>query len=274
MIPFVQFGNPTTPALFLHANGYPPECYIPLLNQIGAIAPYQRPLWPQSDPQAIEDWQPLSDDLLQFADEQGQEKIRGVGHSMGATILLRSALQHPDRFERLVLIDPVLFPISIIQRWQAVRGTGKEYESHPLAQAALRRRKQFDDLEKLSAGYRQKEIFRYISDDGLQALVRGLTQPDANNGYELRYSPEWEARIYVTGLWKDTELWENLPNLQTPTLIIRGAESDTFLEKASQKVLELNPRIQVQTIPQSTHLVPLERPAETAALIGEFLPAG
>src|SRR5574342_103278 len=73
MIPSVEYGGVGETVYFLHANGYPPDCYRPLLVRLAeryrVRAMLQRPLWASSDPQEIEDWIPLSDDLLRFLDQ-------------------------------------------------------------------------------------------------------------------------------------------------------------------------------------------------------------
>ena len=70
----------------------------------------QRPLWPDSRPEDIEDWRPLTDDFLHFLDAHQTAPIACVGHSMGGIALLRAALREPERFKAIVLLDPVLFP--------------------------------------------------------------------------------------------------------------------------------------------------------------------
>src|SRR5512146_796430 len=112
------------PLHFLHANGYPPQCYKPFLEllqtQYHVFGMLLRPLWPGSNPNEIQDWQPFSDDLLQFlassaptaplsptgmisADTQPAPVI-GVGHSIGAIVTLRAALRDPSKFRALILL--------------------------------------------------------------------------------------------------------------------------------------------------------------------------
>jgi pimeloyl-ACP methyl ester carboxylesterase len=109
-----------------------------------------------------------------------------------------------------------------------------------------------------------------MSDENLRAYIEGITQPKAVGGFELAYTPEWESHIYLTGL-RDFDLWRELPNLKVPTLIVRAAESDTFLEKAAKLVIRKNPTIQIETLQNSTHLLPLERPQEVAEIMNNFL---
>jgi pimeloyl-ACP methyl ester carboxylesterase len=275
MIPFIYFGGSGQPLIFLHANGYPPECYRPLLTRLAeqyhVSAMYQRPLWEGSKPDEINDWHPLTDDFLRFLDEHPSEPPIVVGHSMGGIAALRAAIRQPERFKALILLDPVLFPPNLIFQWIVVRALGLGQRMHPLIRAAQKRRRTFDDLEKVFSGYRRREVFRYFSDDALWTFIAGMTKPASGGGYELAYSPEWEIQIYLTGIWRDMELWRGLRTLEIPLLIIRGAETDTFFAATGQRVVRTNPSVRVETILKATHLIPLERPAETFDLIQTFL---
>jgi pimeloyl-ACP methyl ester carboxylesterase len=86
----------------------------------------------------------------------------------------------------------------------------------------------------------------------------------------LVYSPEWEVQIYRTGL-QDFDIWRNLPKLEVPTLIIRGMETDTFLENAARLVKQKQPRVRVDALEKSTHILPLERPSEVFDIMQSFL---
>ncbi|KAF0108857.1 MAG: alpha/beta fold family hydrolase [Anaerolineaceae bacterium] len=275
MIPSLDFGG-NGPALhFAHANGYPPECYRPLLAGLSAhyhvFAMRQRPLWPDSQPAAIKDWHPLTGDFFRFLDERNPGPVIGVGHSLGGIVTLRAALRQPERFRALVLMDPVLLPPAGIALMRLARAFGLSYRVHPLIRAAMNRRRVFSDRDEIIRGYRRKPVFRYMSDASLTAYAEGLTRPRPDGQLELAYSPEWEARIYVTGMWRDMDIWRGLPGLRVPLLIIRGAETDTFWARTGRLVERKQPQARVVSVDQSTHLVPLERPEEVSALILSFL---
>ena len=273
-IPTYQFGTHGEALHFLHANGYPPPCYQPLLSRLAeryhVTASALRPLWPGQKPEDLQDWKPLSVDLLQFLADQSEGRVIGVGHSIGAVVTLRAAIQQPDRFRAIILIDPVLFPPYFIFGWRIIRALGLGYKMHPLIPSAQRRRREFDDLDKMWAGYRRRTVFRYFSDDALWALVRGLTRPRAGGGYELAYSPDWEVRIYYTGVAPDTDVWRGMKGLKVPMFIIRGSNTDTFFPGTGRRVQRLRPQTEVVSVPESTHLVPLERPQEVFELIHGF----
>lgn len=271
-----DLGGTGVPLHFLHANGYPPECYKPLFELLKTeyrlFGMYLRPLWNGSKPQEIHTWHPLSDDLLRFLAEHEAGPVIGVGHSVGAVVTLRAALRDPRKFRALVLIEPVLFVPARLAAWSIIRTLGLGERLHPLIRSAQKRRRTFDDLETVFRGYRSRPVFRYLSDENLRAYIAGITKPSANGRHELAYSPEWEAQIYRTGL-HDFDIWRDLPKLETPTLILRGAETDTFLENAARLVKKKQPNVRVEALEKSTHLLPLERPKEVFDIMQSFLRA-
>ena len=273
-IPFFEYGGTGTPLHFLHANGYPPECYKPLLEllktEYRVFGMYLRPLWDDAKPEDINDWHPLSDDLLRFLADRKADSVIGVGHSLGAIVTLRTALSAPDKFRALVLLDPVLFVPSLLAFWNFTRSIGLGDKVHPLVIGAQKRRRTFNDLEMVFRGYRQRSIFRYMSDDNLRIYIEGITKPSENGNYKLVYPPEWEAQLYRTWL-RDSDLWRGLRNLEVPTLIIRGKETNTFLENAARLVKRKQPKVRVEALEKSTHILPLERPKEVFEIIQSFL---
>lgn len=267
-----DYGGTGTPLHFLHANGYPPDCYKPLFEllktEYHVFGMPLRPLWDEAKIDDIKDWQPFSDDLRFFLSSQPAPVI-GVGHSIGAIVTLRAALRDPGKFKALVLIDPVLFVPSFLFSWRIVRALGLGDKFHPLILGAQKRRRTFDDLETVFRGYRNRNIFRYMSDENLRIYIEGITRK-TSDGYELIYSPEWEAHIYRTGL-RDFDLWRDLPKLEVPTLFIRGAETDTFLAAAAKLVKQRQPKVRVEALDKSTHLLPLERPQAVFEIMQSFL---
>ena len=268
-----DFGGTGAPLHFLHANGYPPECYTPLLellkSEYRVFGMLLRPLWPDSNPGDIQDWQPFSGDLLRFLSSRATAPVIGVGHSMGAIVTLRAALQDPGKFRSLVLIDPVLFPPRRLITWNIIRAMGMGNKLHPKIAGSLKRRRTLDDLNTVFRGYRNREVFRYMSDENLRIDIDGITKPK-NGGHEFVYSPEWESRIYFTGL-RDFDSWRDLPSLKVPTLFMRGAETDTFWEEAAKMVKRKQPKAKLETLEKSTHLLPLERPQEVFDIMQSFL---
>ncbi len=263
---------------FAHANGYPPAAYLPLIERLRAryhvVAMQMRPMWPASDPYAISDWRPLADDMAVFLNQHRLKRVIGVGHSLGATTTLRLAIREPERFQALILIEPVLFPPSTIFAWRLVSRLGLAYRLHPLVNSALRRRTCFENASEMFENYRKKAVFNRLSDASLQAYTDALACTDMQGNIRLCYPAEWEARIYATGIRADLELWKGLANLVPPVLFLRGSESDTFLPRTTSRIRSRLKTALIKTIPDSTHLVALERPDQVYQETIQFLSKG
>jgi pimeloyl-ACP methyl ester carboxylesterase len=95
-IPYFDCDGAGPPLHFLHANGYPPACYKGFMEhlqtQYYVFGMLLRPLWESSNPDAVQDWDLFSDDLLGFLKEKNTSPVIGVGHSIGATVTLRATL--------------------------------------------------------------------------------------------------------------------------------------------------------------------------------------
>jgi len=274
-IPHENYGGSGAPLHFLHANGYPPGAYRKLLGLLAlhssTTAMYMRPMWADSCPSEVQDWIPLADDLEQYLDNQSLSGLIGVGHSMGATTTLRLALRQPERFSTLVLIDPVFFPPWMIVMWDLLFRLNLIYKVHPLVKSAQRRRVIFDSIEDMYANYRSKPVFELIDDSCLKDYVNAIAQSRRDGKVELAYKREWETQIYVSGIRADIPIWRKLHSLKPPTLIIRGANTNTFWSATAERFRKRLPSTQIISIPNATHLVPLERPQEVFKIIMDFL---
>jgi hypothetical protein len=180
-------------------------------------------------------------------------------------------IEAPERFAALALLEPVLLPRHVMLEWRLVRALGLGQRLHPLIPGALRRQREFPSLESAFERYRARRIFRYFSDDALRTYIAGMTTGSPGNGFRLVYTPEWEARIYDTGVWNDWDLWRGMPSLRVPTLMVRGAESDTFRESTTRTLARRNGQVRIAVVERSTHLMPLERPQMVFDLARSFL---
>ncbi len=274
-IPKFIFGNDGQPLYFFHANGYPPPCYRPFLSQLAKtnyiVAMVQRPLWKDSRPEDLHDWNPFTDDLLRFLDENASSgPITAVGHSLGGIATLRAALREPERFCSIILLDPVLLPPYFILIWRLALRFNFAHRLHPHLSTTLQRRREFNDLDRAFRSYRRRSTFRFMSDESLRNYIEGMTYQTEGGSYKLWYSPEWETRVYYASIWSDMDIWRQLSRLEVPTLIIRGKETDTFWENTGKLVQRKQPNIRVEALEKATHLVPLERPNQVANLIRSF----
>lgn len=265
--------------LHAHANGYPPEAYRsflePFLETYQTRAVFLRPFWPGSDPNQLRDWREFRDDYLAALPSHlkvtGNQTLIGMGHSLGGMTTLMAAIEEPEKFQALVLIEPTLFPhwTGFLMRGLAPLGMFRYL--HPLVRRTLRRKTNFPDRESMFLNYRKKTIFRDIPDQVLRDYVLGLALPQGDGTVSLKYSPDWEIRVYETGGSADRYVWKNLSRVPCPVLILRGATSDTLGEKTLERIARRLPRGKAMTLPSTGHLLPLEAPQVAAAVILDFL---
>ena len=259
-----------------HANGFPPTTYEPL---VAALRPHYhliglpaRPLWPGSRPESAPTWQPMAGDLITALDDLAHSgaispPIVGIGHSLGGVLTLWAAIRRPGLFRAVILIDQVILPpgqLRVLRLMRLVR----LHRQLPLVRATLRRRRTWPSRRACVEHLATKPFFAGWPAASLDAYVNYGTQERPDGQVELIYPPEWEAHIFAT---TPTDIWRYVPQLSTPVLAIRGEHSPTFPAGSLARLARLLPQAQVLSIPNSDHMVPLERPAETAAAIHVFI---
>ena len=106
-----------------------------------------------------------------------------------------------------------------------------------------------------------------MSDQSLWDYVNSGTSLATDGLFKLNFSKEWEAQIYLTV----SNPWKELKNLKHPFIAIRGENSETIRSEIWGKWKLMNTSGELLEIPQSGHLVPLEKPDELAKIIQEFI---
>lgn len=267
--------NDQCPVLHLaHANGFPPETYRPLAQHLAAkfrvVMLPARPFWPDPPPpETFDSWHVLADDLIAGIEQHQLGPVVAAGHSMGGVATMFASIKRPDLFRILILIDPVILPRPMLRMLQAAVEADPNINS-PLAEMALRRRRQWDSREDAFWRFRQRALFARWPDETLWAYVDGLTRPIPNldGAIELRYSPEWEARIYDR---VPVDVWHMVTQIEHPTLVLRGAETDTFTAQSKLLLQRIRPDIPVHTFAQTGHLLPMETPQKVAEELLTFV---
>ncbi len=176
-----------------------------------------------------------------------------VGYSMGARVALSLACAKPDLVRSLVTIGGT-----------AGIAAGAERDDRVAADEALANRIEAEPLERFVGEWMAKPIFATqtcLSPDRLEAARR---QRLSNNPLGLANS----LRGMGTGAMPP--LHEALGRLTTPTLVMAG-ELDPKFVTIGRDLADRLPNGSFCEVAGAGHAVHLERPAETAAAIIEFL---
>lgn len=261
------------------ANGFVPQTYLPMLRpfaqrfRIVSLPP--RALWGDGLPPPVTpdtDWHTLADDLLAGLDAYGLEDIVALGHSFGGIASMLALLKEPQRFRALILLDPTILTPDILGMLGQARQLGMT-DQIPLVQGALRRRRHFASVDEAFDLFRSRKLFADWPDESLRLYAQYGTMPDPQGaGRVLTWAAEWEAYYFATGYLQS---WDDLLRLNglLPTLVLAGAESDTFVPESAQRAATLMPDAQHESVPGHGHLFPLSAPHLSAERIAAWLSA-
>jgi pimeloyl-ACP methyl ester carboxylesterase len=246
-----------------HATGFCKEVWHPVVEELAvmgsrrSIVAWDAPGHGDADPfvPPADWWEFARHSLAVLGPCDGP--ITGVGHSMGGATLMMAELLKPGSFERLIVIEPVIFPPPF-----------ERTEQLPLAEGALRRRDGFSSLEDALDNYRNKEPFLSWDPRALDAYVHGgLARRDG--AWWLKCGPRVEADVYRAAMAHG--LYGRLQELALPVLVIAGEHSNAFSESFVAELTQRIPGAGYVVLPGVSHFVPMERPDLVASEIVSFL---
>ncbi len=207
-------------------------------------------------------WIDLRDDLVALLDQLPPHPVVLAGHSMGGAISMFAAADRPDRVKALALFDPVIPSVEVVAQMLAAQG--RPMPGNVLAEGADRRRAVFPSRQAVLDSYRGRGAFKTWPDEALIDYVTDgfVDRPDGQ--VELACSPAWEASNFRA---HGHDPWAAIARLRTPTTVLRAAIGSTCsLVSEDQLSADIAPR-HVETIADSTHFLPIERPELTRATL-------
>lgn len=211
-----------------------------------------------SDPAPDDDYRvgTMADDLAAFAGSLRLERFTLVGHSMGGRIAITYAADHAARLDRLVIVDigPDIDRAGLQRVRDLMAKSPERIESEEWAIEYIRRANPLQNVDML------RERVRH----GLKRRPDGeLTWKYAKGLRDLMREGRGDA----------VDLWEPLPRIPCPTLIVRGAASDILAPDVAKTMVERLPDGRLVEIEGAGHTVPADRPDEFVRQIRAFLSA-
>lgn len=201
--------------------------------------------WPEPPSFAGDDY---VEDVKALTALWGFDRFVMVGLSMGAHNTLGFASKYPERVIKAVAIDIPPAPRS---------------ETRVAAQPAQPPRMEFDSVEEMVQ--RARETNKIASDDMIRHRIENNARRLPTGKWTYKYSPD------APRLWRPEDLWERLPRISCPTLIVRGGVSNVLSPEIAKKETAAIANARLVTIEGSGHPVPMDRPAELEAAVRAFL---
>lgn len=185
----------------------------------------------------------------------------GLGHSFGGVLTSLMHAEQPTLFQGLVLLDPVLFPPSMLLLARTLEGV-RLFKKNPLAKAALKRRQHWPDRASALSYFQSRSLFKSWHPAALDAYVTHALA-EQNDGVSLKCPPQREADVFSS---YPRGLWPALRNAKAPIKIFYGEQTFPFVVKAVNKWQQLNTGVQLQQVPGG-HCFMQEQPEHSAARI-------
>jgi pimeloyl-ACP methyl ester carboxylesterase len=267
------------PIVFSHANGFPAGTYRRLFeawraagHPVHAIDKLGHdPRWPVTS-----NWPHVRDELLAFADAvvPGQ-RVHLVGHSLGGFLSLLAACRRPALAASVLLIDS-----PVVAGWRAhslqVAKATRLFERVSPGKVSQVRRHRWPSVDEVRRHWGAKHVFARWAPGVLDDYIAAGTEPDeapavaagaadaAACGVRLAFRREVETRFYNTLPHHLGQVLRRHPPA-CPVGFIGGTQS-AEVRQAGLAATRAVTQGRMAWI-EGSHLFPMERPEETAALV-------
>ena len=272
-----RHGNSTGPCLMIsHGNGFAVDAYCPfwtlLLDQFDVVVFDLRnhgenprhTLAGHDIPRFVQDFEELRDGV-EF--RVGSKPTVGIFHSISAVTAIRHAIEVGWRWAALFAIDPPLVP----SPGHPLHELAYRFETS-VAKWAKTRKDRFADPSVLGDVLRKANSRRRWISGTHELMAKSILRYDNNRGdWELRCPREYESQIYASNAVLD--LCPRLSELRGPIKFI-GADpnaEDAWAPAQVNRALHQEYGHPYTYIPDTSHMIHIERPAELAKEIMDFL---
>ena len=251
---------------FAHANGFPAKTYNKLFSRLKndfEINYLERhahnPVFPVTD-----GWKRLKDELEEEIKKRYTKPVIGVGHSLGGVLHFLVAVENPELYKRIILLDaPIISRLS--SRGLHILKLVNLIDHYSPSRITRYRRNLWKTKEEAFEHFRNKDKFANFDSEVLHDYIEYGTI-ETEKGYELFFKPSIEAKIYRS-------LPHNLPKLRgklkVPAAYIGGTDSQEA-RMARLSFMRKHFPFEFQFL-EGSHLFPLEKPQETAQVIKTVL---
>lgn len=266
-------GEHATTVLLAHATGFHGRCWDGVVRELGdgvrVLAPDLRGHG-RTTKRGPYDWHEFGADVTAFVEALDLTGLVAAGHSMGGHSIVQAAGRQPERFGKLLLVDPVIMdPEQYAGR--NPRFTAVSAAEHPVA----RRRNAWASTDAMFDRFADRQPFRLWRRDVLMDYCQHGLVADGDS-FVLACPPLVEASIYMGSAGRDiSDIIATLPH---PTVVLRGhrkserdGEMDFTQSPTWPGLAAALPNGRDVYLPELTHFIPMQRPDLVAAHIRGLL---
>lgn len=192
----------------------------------------------------------MADDVIELLDSLSLERVRLLGHSMGGKVAMMLTAMHPLRVDGLIVAD--IAPVVYEHAHDALIAP---IVALPLD--TLESREQADALLQSAIPDAQLRAF----------LLQNLAREDGGWRWRVNWPVIQHAMRQLTGFDGLEIDWR----IDTPTLVVRGANSD-YVGAAEIEIIKQHiPSAQIDTLSNAGHWLHAEQPAAFQQRVLDFL---
>jgi pimeloyl-ACP methyl ester carboxylesterase len=265
-LPYLHYPGNERKTVFCHATGFLPWLWHPVIEKLdfndSIWAPYTCNYRGGDPHNGGLSWNTIARDLAFFCSARGIDLPLMIGHSMGATVSVISAAAFGIKPRGMILIEPILLPEEFYQM-------NINVEEHPLASKSIRRVSHWKSTDEASSYLNSRPLFSDWDEDVLELYKSyGMEKLPAGD-VKLACAPQSEAALFMGGMSRNP--WPLLPRISCPTLVIEGEKSPNIGLVDIRRAVSLLPGGRYAGVPDAGHLIPMQKPAEIATLINNFV---
>lgn len=217
-------GEPTW--LFCHATGFHARCWDKVIAELpekAHVIAVDTRGHGRSAKVPPYDWENFGSDLIGVIETLNLRSIIGIGHSMGGHALTQAIAGDSSRFERAVLVDPVIFDPEIGERMP--NSVFEDASEHPVA----RRKGEFESWQAMYQRFAERSPYSLWRPDVLEDYCQyGVLPTGDANIFALACPPVVEASVYM-GSTK-FNLLPLLEKVRVPVAVLRAREREPDAE--------------------------------------------
>jgi pimeloyl-ACP methyl ester carboxylesterase len=248
---------------FSHANGFPAASYHKFFGylesdfRIGSINCIGHdPAYPVTD-----GWPHLVAQLIDYLGAHYRSPVVGMGHSLGGYLTFMAAVQRPELFKCIILLDAPIIGHFKGTAFGMLKRLGLVDRITP-AHATRERRREWPSVEEMIVHFRRRKIFRHFDPDCLRDYAELGTSHDGGRA-RLLFDPEIEYQIYRS-VPHDLVYYCN--RLKLPAGFIGGRHSNVLKQVG---LTNTRRSFRVKRI-EGGHLFPFERPQAAAEAVRQL----